>query len=159
MAAGTPEEMAALENCYRRIRAIEEQAHLQEHCYEAGGWTSISKCFDAVETQIHEKLIHFVINRINDLGGRVTPGYAFQPEVYEIQQVDMAFGAMASRLAELLADYATLCNVAELNDSYVTEKMAWKHQKWVEHKMLKFRGKVAKVAAVGGVRAYLQEKL
>jgi bacterioferritin (cytochrome b1) len=153
---GDPDVINALQDVYKFERTLEEQAHLTEHLYESRKWTAISKWFDCIETKLHERCLHFVINRINDLGGSVLPGYSFEPQVFPVEQLDMALDSMASRLGELRSLYIGVCNAASTADDYVTEKLAWKHQEKIEGWLLKFQGRLAKLRLLG-LNAFLQE--
>ena len=146
---GNPAVIAALNVVYQNLRATEEQSHLQEHCYETQGWAS-SKYWDKVEDEIHEVCVHYVLNRINDLGGRVTPGYAFDV-LYWPDDFGAAINETISSLYKCRTAYGAACDAAEDDDDYVTEKMIWKHLKWIEARIVKFEGLALRFGKLGTV--------
>lgn len=146
---GNPSVISALNSVYQSLRATEEQSHLQEHCYETQGWDS-SKWWDCIEDKIHEKCVHFVLNRINDLGGMVTPGYAFEP-TYFTDDFPGALRETVKSLTKCRDAYATACEAAEEDSDYVTEKMIWCHLEWIEKQIVKFEGRLLRYGKLGTV--------
>jgi|SRR5208283_108800 len=146
---GDPSVIAALGTVYQNLRATEEQSHLQEHCFEAQGWDS-SKWWDKIEDKIHEKCVHYVLDRINDLGGMVTPGYAFTP-VYFVDDFQGAIRETIDSLTRCRAAYAVACDAAESDEDYVTEKMIWCHLEWIEKQIGKFEGRLLRYGKLGTV--------
>jgi bacterioferritin (cytochrome b1) len=146
---GSPEVIEALNGAYRLAITIEQQAHMQEHVLEAQGWKRLSDWFDAIEENGHEKLIHPLMKRINALGGSVDYQYAFEPETYGFEDIESALASMARRLGQLHRAYIAVCDAADPADDYVTEKMAWEHQAWIEKKQLKFDRRLAKLRSLG----------
>jgi bacterioferritin (cytochrome b1) len=146
---GDPAVIASLNTVYQTLRSTEEQSHLQEHCFETQGWDS-SKWWDCIEDKIHEKCVHPVLNRINDLGGRVTPGYAFDPVYYQ-DDFQAALRETVDSLTKCRSAYATACEAAEEDGDYVTEKMIWKHLEWIEGRIVKFEGRLLRYGKLGTV--------
>ena len=146
---GNPAVISTLNTVYQTLRATEEQSHLQEHCFEAQGWKS-SKWWDKIEGDIHTECVHSVLNRINDLGGRVTPGYAFEPAYYP-DDFQAAMRETLDSLTKCRASYAAACEAAEDDGDYVTEKMIWSHLEWVENKIGKFEGRLLRYGKLGTV--------
>lgn len=146
---GNPEVISALNTVYLTLHATEEQSHLQEHLFESQGWDS-SKWWNCVENKIHTKCIHPVLNRINDLGGKVTPGNAFEPLYYQ----DDFQGSMRETLSCLVKcrdSYGAACAIAELDEDYVTEKMIWCHLEWIEKQIGKFESRLLRYGKLGTV--------
>jgi bacterioferritin (cytochrome b1) len=146
---GNPTVISALNIVYQNLRATEEQSHLQEHCYETQKWKS-SKWWDSIENKIHEKCIHYVLNRINDLGGRAIPGYAFEP-IYFLDDFQGAMRETVDCLTKCRAAYASACEAAEDDGDYVTEKMIWCHLEWIEKQIVKFEAHLLQYSKLGTV--------
>lgn len=155
--SGNPEVIARLDAAYRLLKAIEEQAHLQEHWLEATGWKTLSDAFDCVEEGGHKRLIHPLMKRVNQLGGRLAPGYAFEPAApVDAAQIDAAYRSMMGRLDELHRAFVAACDVAERVSDYVTESLIWSWQEWVEKQSRKFAKRIGRIEAVG-MTEYLAE--
>lgn len=146
---GSSDVIAALNEVYKTLRATEEQSHLQEHCFENQGWDS-SKWWDTIEDKIHEKCVHYVLNRINELGGRVTAGYAFDP-VYYPDDFQAALRETIDSLTKCRSAYSIACDAAEGDGDYVTEKMIWGHLEWIEKQIVKFEGRMLRYGKLGTV--------
>jgi len=155
---GNPAVIAALNDQYRRLMAVQEQAHQQEHWYESVKYKCISNWFDCVETKGHERLIHPLMKRVNALGARLVSGYAFEPEVFDILDLERACSSMLGHLDELHAGFIAICNAAESSDDYVTESMVWDMQTWVEKQQRKFRARIEKIR-LHSIKDFLQEKM
>lgn len=146
---GNSAVIMALNDVYKNLRATEEQSHLQEHVFEMQGWAS-AKWWDYIENKIHEKCVHPVINRINDLGGRVEPGYAF-PVEYWTDDFGAAMRGTLDALTKCRDAYDKACGAAEKDEDYVTEKMIWCHLGWIEKQIVKFEGYLGRYAKLGTV--------
>jgi bacterioferritin (cytochrome b1) len=153
---GDPEVLARMNAAYPILKALEEQAHLNEHLLESTGWCRLSDLFDAMESKLHRKVIHPFMNRVNDLGGVLQPGYAFPPTCWPAEQIGAAFGSMVQHLQEVRAAFIAICNAAEAADDYVTERLIWRKQAWIEGKIDCFEGHIARIGAIG-LTAYLAE--
>lgn len=153
---GNPAVIERLNALYKAIRSTEEQAHMQEHAYESMKWGKPAHWFDAVETRIHTLCLHEVMNRINNLDGVVQPGYAFQPQCWPIEDLEQALSSMLARLGEIHQGYIALCEIAEGVDDYPTEKMAWRHQAFIESLQNKFDRRLKKLRLLG-LNPYLAE--
>lgn len=154
---GDPQVIEALNAAYKVGKAIEEQTHLQEHLYESKGWP-FERWFHEIEEDGHRLVIHKLMNRVNRLGGRLTPGYAFDPVVFEAEQIDRACDETRSRLDQWRASLRAVCNAAEVADDYVTIKKVWKWLCWIEARIADFENRLAMIQ-VNGVKAFLQEKM
>jgi len=147
--------IACLNECSAAILALHQSAHLQEHWYETKGW-AFSDWFDKIETESHNKCLHHVWSRINQLGGKILPAWAWTP-AYE-EEIGPAMQAMLKGLQDVHGAYNKACEAAEADDDYVTEKMIWKHLKWVEERMTKFEARIGQLEKVGQ-KAFLAEYL
>ena len=146
---GNPAVILALNTIYQNLRATEEQSHLQEHVLEVQGWES-QKWWDTIENDIHTTCTHFVINRINELGGRVTAGYAFDP-VYYSDDFSAAMRETVDALTKCRVAYVDACEAAEGDKDYVTEKMIWCHLEWLESQIVQFEGRLLRYSKLGSV--------
>ena len=153
---GNPEVIKAMLDQYLRLMALQEQAHQQEHWYECARFGRIARWFHKVEQCGHERLVHPFMNRVNALGGRLNSGYAFTPEVFEVLDLDRACESTLRRLDEIHAGFIAICNAAESSDDYVTERMVWKMQEWVEKQQRKFSTRLEKIRLLT-VKGFLQE--
>ena len=147
---GDPAVIAALNEAYRLTKAIEEQAHIQEHWYENAGFKPVADFFDDIETHLHRNVIHPLMKRINAIGARVTPGYAFDiPSPYDVADLERACNDARDRLEQLRAAFGTACTAAERMDDYVTSKLLWGWMCFVEKRIRKFEKRIGKIRAVG----------
>src|SRR5271166_1520727 len=144
---GNPAVLAALNNTYQCLRATEEQCHLQEHIYETQGWSS-QKYWDDIENNIHSVCVHFVLDRIMWLGGTATAGYAF-PVRYWQDDFGAAIQETITALQSCRNAYGLVCDAAEDDDDYVTQKMAWDHLCWIESRINIFEGLAIRFSKLG----------
>ena len=146
---GNSDVIAALNSVYQTLESTEEQSHLQEHVFEVQGWDS-SKWWDCIENKIHVKCIHPVLNRINELGGRVTPGDAFEV-VYYPDDFQGAMRETLNCLTKCRDAYGVACEAAESDEDYVTEEMIEDHVTWIEKQIVKFEGRLLRYSKLGSV--------
>lgn len=152
---GSPAVIAALNACLASTMALHEQAHSQEHRFEVDKY-GFSDWFDKIETKAHEKLTHYLMNRIGLLGGEIVPAWAFQPKAEAT--IGPAMTAVLSALQATHTAYGTACEVAEKEQDYVTEKMIWGHLEHIESWIGKFEARIAQLAKIGEA-AFLAEYL
>lgn len=155
---GDPEVLSQSNVLYKLLKALEEEAHLIEHRLESTSWLKLSKPFDCMEERLHRKVIHPLMNRINDLGGTIEPGYAFSPQCWGVEDIQTAYASMAGHLYEVRSAIIAVCNAAESADDYVTENLLWHKNKWIEKKIRCFEGLLARIRAVG-LNEYLAENM
>ena len=150
---GSPQVIDALNRAAECVHALHEQAHLQEHKFELQRW-DFAKWFDKIETQTHECLFHYLLNRIGILGGTPSVAYAWAP----VASLDIG-SALADHLASMERvheAYGLACDAAEDADDYVTEKMIWCHLERLEKWQTKFEARLAKYQRLGPV-AFMAE--
>lgn len=154
---GNPKVIEALNAVYQAMLSTEIQAHVQEHLYESEGYKKVSNWFDVIETKGHQKLTHYLIKRINALGGQAESIWDFQPAAGKpIEQLDQALAAILEALERVHAAYGAACEAAEAADDYVTQKMIWEHLEWLECQIGKFSDRAAQIAEMG-LDEYLSE--
>lgn len=160
---GDPAVIAALNKVYSLILPIEEQSHRQEHMSESDGYARVAGWFNCVGDGLIKKgprLRHFVMKRLNSLGGQADAAYGFTPDMARpIEQLDAAVASMISQLYALHRAYADVCEAAEQAtpyDDYVTQAMVWCHLEWIEKQIGKFEDRQAQIAEMG-IAEYLQE--
>ena len=143
---GSAAVIQALNAVYSNTLALEQSAHLQEHYFEAKHY-SFSKWWDKIETGGHETLIHNLMDRINQLGGKVLTSYAWAPDYTE--DIGPAMTMVLANLQVVHTAYNQACDIAEASDDYVTEGMIWDHLKWLEKRMTKFESRIEQLKKVG----------
>lgn len=159
MPVGNPEVLAALDDCYTWLIAIEQQAHVQEHCLESRGFKSLSDWFDDMEENLHCKVIHPLMNRIYNLSGKVTSRYAFPPaDPRDPENLVDACTDMLGRIVELRALFTKVCQAAETSDDYETQSVIWDFVNFTEKRIRKFENRLAKIRLVG-ITGFLQERM
>lgn len=152
---GSETVITALNNIFAHTLALHQQAHLQEHRFELMGY-SFSSWWDKIETESHDCLTHYVLNRIGLLGGTPVPQWAFAIKFSD--DVGEAISITLKALQKTHEAYNVACDAAEADDDYVTEKMIWKHLKKLEGWTAKFEARKAQFDKVGET-AFLAEYL
>ena len=153
---GSPSVIAALNEVFANWLALEQQAHLQEHKFEAMRY-AFSDWFHVIEEEGHEQCIHKLLNRINALGGTPSPRYAFPP-ASPVEGIAKALSGIVTALQTVHQAYNKACELAEKDDDYVTEKKIWKQLAWLEGQMTKFEARSAQCEKVGE-KAFMAEYL
>lgn len=143
---GSQAVIDALNNVLGHGMALHQQAHFQEHKFELMKY-GFSQWWDKIETQAHDKLNHFTIDRIALLGGEPTPSWAFP--IIVRTDVGGALDATLAALSKTHAAYRAACDVAEADDDYVTEKMIWCHLEHIEKWIGKFESRKAQYDRLG----------
>lgn len=147
MMNGSPEVLDSLNNVYHHLISCEAQAHLQEHCLESDGWDS-SKYWDCIETNVHTKCTHKVLDRMFALGGSPTfePGYEVK---YFRDDFSSAIAETILSLERCQLALQEAVSAAEEDGDCVTECMLYKCLKWVEKQICKFEGLAKRFGALG----------
>ena len=143
----TAEVLESLDNVYHNLISCEAQAHLQEHAFEADGW-GVSKCWDKIESNIHTKCTHKVLNRMFALGGEPTfqPGFEVK---YFRNDFSEAIAMTISSLEMCQVSIQIAIDAASEDGDCVTECMLYKCQKWIEKKICKFEGLAKRFGVLG----------
>lgn len=144
---GSPEVLAALDNVYHCLISCEAQAHLQEHVLEADGWEG-SDYWDCIETKVHVKCTHKILNRMFAIGG--VPTYAAGYEVkYFRDDFSAAIAETILSLEKCQLALQEAVSAAEDDGDCVTECLLYKCLKWVEKRICKFEGLAKRFGEVG----------
>lgn len=144
---GAPAVIEALNKVYHCLICCEAQAHLQEHALEADGWDS-SDHWDKVESKVHVKCTHKVLDRMFALNGLPT----FEP-AYEVKYFRDDFSTAIQTTIESLEQCQSAIQdaiqAAEEDGDCVTECILYKCLKWVEKRICKFEGLAKRFGALG----------
>jgi len=146
---GSSEVLGALNTVYHALISAEGQAHLQEHAFEYPGWSS-SKYWDAIENELHKECTHWILNRMFELEGSPTYELGF-PVVYYADGFSLAINETIQSLGKCRDAYQNLCEVADIDGDYVTQKICWCHLKFIEKHITIFEGLLIRFNKLGSV--------
>ena len=144
---GSLEVLEALNNVYHCLTSLESQAHLQEHALEADGWGS-SKYWDYVETKVHTKCTHKILDRMFALGGNPTFESGYEVKYFR-DDFSSAIATTIESLSICQDSIQLAIAAAEQDGDCVTECILYKCMKFVEKQICVFEGLAKRFGALG----------
>lgn len=146
---GSTEVLDALNNVYHCLVSCEAQAHLQEHYLESEGWGG-SKYWDEIETKVHTKCTHKILDRMFALGGSPTFELGFEVK-YHRDDFSSAISETVVSLEHCETSIQSAVDAAEADGDCVTECLLYKCLKWIEGQICKFEGLAKRFGAIGPI--------